>query len=332
MVRLKTIYFIYIKEKTMTITLNEVDKVEILTLQDNYIDLVSGDNTEIVQRALPVRDMEVKNSVLAEHGFSSLVTVTEGLKSHKILFDFGFSAIGAAFNADALGVDLAEVEVAALSHGHPDHVGGLSELNKRVGKKGLELVVHPQAFRNERYSKTGDGQKVRFPDFTKETVEKAGMVVRETEGPCSLLDNQVLFLGGVPRLTEFEKGAPNLVYMINGKEVQDEIPDDTSLVINVKGKGLIILSGCAHSGIINTVKYAKQITGVDKVFVIMGGFHLTGPHMAAVIAPTVSHLKEIGPTFVVPTHCTGRNAMMEIERQMPENFILNMVGTRLSFS
>jgi 7,8-dihydropterin-6-yl-methyl-4-(beta-D-ribofuranosyl)aminobenzene 5'-phosphate synthase len=316
----------------MNITPNEADKIEILTLQDNYIDLVSRDNSNIIERAMPIKEGEIKNSILAEHGFSSLVTVTRGKQSRKILFDFGFSSMGAAFNADAMGVDLGDVEAAALSHGHLDHVGGLSELMKRVGRKGIELVVHPDAFRSPRYSIVSEGRKVRFPDFTRQKAYEAGVSVIETEVPKSLLDGDIVFLGGIPRRTDFEKGAPNLIYMKDGKEMKDDIPDDTSIVANIRGKGLVILSGCAHSGVINTVNYAKNVTGVNKVFVIMGGFHLSGPDLSSVIEPTVRCLKETVPTYVVPTHCTGRNAVMQIERQMPESFILNMVGTRLTFS
>jgi 7,8-dihydropterin-6-yl-methyl-4-(beta-D-ribofuranosyl)aminobenzene 5'-phosphate synthase len=148
---------------TMTMTINEADRVEILTLQDNYIDLVSGDSTEMLQRALPLKGGEVKNSVLAEHGFSTLVTITTGEVSHSILFDFGFSEHGAAFNADALNVDLTGVETLALSHGHVDHVGGLEQLSGRVGKKGIELVLHPTAFRRPRYLKIMGELKVYFP-------------------------------------------------------------------------------------------------------------------------------------------------------------------------
>ncbi len=89
---------------------------------------------------------------------------------------------------------------------------------------------------------------------------------------------------------------------------------------------------CVDSGIINTVNYARLITGIDAVFAVMGGFHLTGPQMAPAIEPTVKALKEINPTYVIPTHCTGRDAVYQVEKTMPDRFILNMVGTTLTFS
>ena len=103
-------------------------------------------------------------------------------------------------------------------------------------------------------------------------------------------------------------------------------------MMNVKGKGLVILTGCAHAGIVNTVRHAVKITGVEKVCTVMGGFHLSGPFFEPIIEQTTEELKELNPLYVVPTHCTGRKAIMHIESEMPEKFILNMSGTKLTFS
>ncbi len=316
----------------MSIAVNEVDKVEILTLQDNFVDLISQDSTEMVQRAMPLKDMEIKNSILAEHGFSAMVTITKGDKVRGILFDFGFSAHGAAFNADALNVDFSVIEAAALSHGHMDHVGGLTELMKMTGKQGMELVLHPEVFRNPRYLKIGEDFRINIPPFTREKVVEAGFKVVETEEPYPLLGGDVFFLGEIHRVTDFEKGLPIAYYREKGEEKWDDLSDDSSIIANVKGKGLVILSGCGHSGIINTVKYSREISGLDKVFAVMGGFHLTGPEMAPIIEPTIQGLKDIDPTYIIPTHCTGRDAIMRIEREMPGKFLLNMAGTKLTFA
>ncbi len=316
----------------MTSTLRQVDKVEILTLQDNYVDLVSRDNTEVVLRAMPLKDMQVKNSILAEHGFSSIVTVTADGLSKSLLFDFGFSAHGAAFNADALGVDLSKIDACVVSHGHLDHVGGMEKLTTGIGKKGVPLVVHPEAFRNPRYMKVTEDFKVYFPPLTQERVNAAGLDLQETTEPRGLLDDMVLFLGQVPRKTAFEKVGADFHYEKDGRELHDDIIDDTAIVIDVKDKGLVVLSGCAHSGIINTINYAKQVTGRQKVHAVMGGFHLNGADQAAVIKPTVDGLIQADPTYIIPTHCTGRKEVIEIERRMPDKFLLNMAGTKLTFA
>jgi len=156
----------------MTITLKDADKVEILTLQDNYIDVAAMDSSEMVQRAMPLKDGEIKNSILAEHGFSALVNVTTGSESRSILFDFGFSEHGAAYNADVLDADLSKVEALVLSHGHMDHVGGLLSLVERVGKKNLELILHPTAFRQLRYVKDSEDFKIKLPPLKKEMPDK----------------------------------------------------------------------------------------------------------------------------------------------------------------
>jgi len=107
------------------VNVKEIDKVEILTLQDNYIDLTVADNNEIIRRASPLKDGEFRKSILSEHGFSAIVRTTVGNNTHTLLFDTGFSEIGAAYNAKALDVDLSAVEAIALSHGHNDHTGDL---------------------------------------------------------------------------------------------------------------------------------------------------------------------------------------------------------------
>ncbi|MGD9307041.1 MAG: MBL fold metallo-hydrolase [Desulfobacterales bacterium] len=316
----------------MTFELKEVDKVEILTLQDNYVDVAAFDSTDIVQRALPVKDMEIKNSILAEHGFSAIVTIYANDNPRSILFDFGFSEHGAAYNADALEVDLGAVEAMVLSHGHMDHFGGLEQLAERVGKNGIELVAHPTAFRTSRYIKVSDEFKIKLPSLNRQKIKEAGISIVESKEPRMLLDDSLLFLGEIPKQTDFEKGFPKMYYEEDKEEKWDPIEEDTAIVINIKGKGLVVLSGCAHSGIINTVEYAREVTGVDFVFVVMGGFHLTGADFEPIIEPTTQALKSLNPQYVVPTHCTGRKAVMHIESQMPDKFLLNMSGTKMIFA
>jgi 7,8-dihydropterin-6-yl-methyl-4-(beta-D-ribofuranosyl)aminobenzene 5'-phosphate synthase len=147
-----------------------------------------------------------------------------------------------------------------------------------------------------------------------------------------MLDGALLFLGEIPRRTDFEKGMLRARYEEEGREKFDPIEDDSAVVAHVKGKGLVVLSGCAHSGIVNTVAYAREITEVDEIFAIMGGFHLTGADFEPIIERTTQALKAFNPRYIVPAHCTGRKASMHIEREMPEEFLLNMSGTRMVFA
>jgi 7,8-dihydropterin-6-yl-methyl-4-(beta-D-ribofuranosyl)aminobenzene 5'-phosphate synthase len=315
-----------------TLPIKAVDRVEILTLQDNTIDLVRQDNDAVIQRAMPLMGLEMKNSILAEHGFSSLITVTEAATARRMLFDFGFSEHGAATNATSLGVDLTLVEQMALSHGHLDHVGGIRALIEKTGKRNIPLVLHPAAFRNPRFLKRPDGVKIQFPAFTREATTAAGAAVIDTDQPYPMLDHTAVFLGQIPRTTTFEQGASNLFCEIDGEEMQDPFDDDSAMVFNVRDKGLVVVSGCAHSGIVNTVAHARKVTGIENVMAIMGGFHLGGVDEEAVIEPTIDALTSFKPSYIIPTHCTGRLAIQRIEKALPGRFILNMSGTRLTFS
>ncbi|PKN52540.1 MAG: MBL fold metallo-hydrolase [Deltaproteobacteria bacterium HGW-Deltaproteobacteria-13] len=312
--------------------LNVVDKVEILTLQDNYIDITAMDNNAVVTRAMPIKDGQIKVSIGAEHGFSAIVKTTTGDKTNTVLFDFGFSEDGAAQNAKTLGVDMTAIEAVVLSHGHSDHTGGMGKMTALIGKKNIPFVAHPSVFKSTRYLKFGEEFNIYFPKFTREMVQSAGLAIIEAEKPYPLLDNTVLFLGEIPRLTDFEKGFPIAHCQRDGQEVWDAIEDDTSIVMNLKNKGLVILSGCAHAGIVNTVSYAVDVTGIDQVHAVMGGFHLTGPFFEPIIDRTTQELQKFHPAYVVPTHCTGHKAIMTMEKQMPDKFILNMSGTKLTFT
>ena len=132
--------------------IHEVDKVEIITLQDNYIDITDLESSPVVLRANPLDGLEVKKSILAEHGFSAFIRTTTGDTSKTMIFDFGFSKHGAAYNAETLGLDMAGVEALVLSHGHIDHTGGFQSIVDMVAD-GIDFVVHPGAFVSPRYLK-----------------------------------------------------------------------------------------------------------------------------------------------------------------------------------
>ncbi|MCU0583329.1 MAG: MBL fold metallo-hydrolase, partial [Syntrophales bacterium] len=213
-------------------TLNELDGVEILSLQDNYIDITAMDDSDVVRRAGNVRGGVICNSILAEHGFSALVRLSRGGRTRTILFDFGFSEHGSAFNADALDADLRQVEALVLSHGHGDHTGGLKRLLAKIGRKGLDLVLHPGALKPDRYL-SRRGVKDRFPPLGREDLEAAGLRVVSTRDPLPLLGGDALFLGEIPRTTPFEKGVPHAFFLQDGKETRDANEDDSSIAMRL---------------------------------------------------------------------------------------------------
>jgi 7,8-dihydropterin-6-yl-methyl-4-(beta-D-ribofuranosyl)aminobenzene 5'-phosphate synthase len=253
--------------------------------------LVSGDNSAIVARAMPVKDMQIADALLVEHGFSAIVTTTAKYKPRTMLSDFGFSKDVVARNATVLGADLTRVEVAALSHDHIDHFGGMARVAARIRKKGLGLVLHPVAFRRNRHMELMQNLKFRMPPLEEEKVEASGFKVTKSRERLLLLNGDVLFRGEIPRTTNSEKGLPYPFYEENGQRIWDPTEDDTALVMNLGSKGLVMLSGCAHSGIINTVEYAREITGINKVHAVKGGFHLTGPAFDPIIDDTIRSIR-----------------------------------------
>jgi len=314
------------------VQLKEVTRVEILTLMDNYVDVLLR-STDVVTRPPMAKGLELPtDNLLAEHGLSMLVKAYQGKEKHTVLFDTGHTSVGVPHNIELLEVDLDEVEALVLSHGHMDHTGSLFVVLERIGKS-IPLVVHPEAFVWPRYFGLDDGRNLRFPrTLVKADLEhrKVQLVVSKT--PTLLAHNLVAVTGEVERVTDFEKGLPNAVLERDGKLEKDPIADDQSLVLNLKGKGLVVLSGCAHAGIINTIFHAQKITGISKVHAVIGGFHLSGPAFEPIIEETIRELKQMEPAVIVPMHCTGWKAIERFSQEFPESFILNSVGSKFTLS
>ncbi len=157
------------------------------------------------------------------------------------------------------------------------------------------------------------------------------MFIAKISKPSTIASDMILISGEVERATSFERGFPMAEAKINGKWILDPFKDDLGVAVKVKNKGLVVISGCAHAGIVNTAKHMQKVTGINKVHAIMGGFHLTGPMFDPIIEPTIIELKKINPDIVVPMHCTGWKAIGQFAREMPQQFILNSVGTTYIF-
>ncbi|MBW2208743.1 MAG: MBL fold metallo-hydrolase, partial [Deltaproteobacteria bacterium] len=152
----------------------------------------------------------------------------------------------------------------------------------------------------------------------------------ESKTPTPLAGERIMVTGEVERVTSFEKGLPNAVLERDGKIEKDPISDDQALVVNLKGKGLVVIAGCSHAGIINTVFYAQKVTSIQKIHAVIGGFHLSGPYFEKIIEQTIGELKKIRPQFLSPMHCTGWKAIQQMSQEFPEEFILNSVGSMIT--
>jgi 7,8-dihydropterin-6-yl-methyl-4-(beta-D-ribofuranosyl)aminobenzene 5'-phosphate synthase len=200
---------------------------------------------------------------------------------------------------------------------------------KRLGKRRMPILLHPDAFLNRKVI-LPDKHELHSPAPNRHLLEQENVEFVEERGCSYLLEGMVLVTGQIHRTTEFEKGFPIHYSEINGTWQSDPlIHDDQALVVNVRHKGLVVMTGCGHAGAINSIRYAQKLTGVEKVYALLGGLHLTGAVFEPIIAPTLKELKAIAPRLVMPGHCTGWKAIHAFAREFPDAFVQGSVGTRL---
>ena len=164
-------------------------------------------------------------------------------------------------------------------------------------------------------------------------LDREGVAIIEERGPSLLLDGTVLVTGQVERVTDFEKGFPIHQAQLNlAWEPDPWIWDYQAVVCHVKGRGLVVLSSCSHAGVINVLRHAQRLTGIDTIYAFVGGLHLRGGLFEAIIPRTVSELVSFAPTIIVRGHCTGWKATHQVARALPQPYIQTNVGTRLHFA
>jgi 7,8-dihydropterin-6-yl-methyl-4-(beta-D-ribofuranosyl)aminobenzene 5'-phosphate synthase len=329
--------------------LQEIESAKITILVDNITDRLLP-SSSIVKRPPMISNQTISKSPIAEHGFSALLEISyvyeNSTKTNKFLFDTGVSKEGIVNNSDVLGINLKDIETIILSHGHFDHISGLISTLGRL-KKSVEIIAHPEAFLR-RWLVYPNGNKARMDFLDEEEINQAGGIIRKVDKISFLprnvnmlskkktnqANNRVMITGEIPRVTEFEKGFP-LQYKEQDNEINlvpdPLVSDDQALIMNVKNKGLIILTGCGHAGIVNTIKFAKKVTGIKKIYCVIGGFHLSGQDYEASIPLTIAELTRVDPQYIVPCHCTGWKATNKIIDTMPEKFIQSSVGSTFYF-
>lgn len=310
----------------------EIEKATITIITDNYYDALRPD-ANIAKRYRMKPGTSIYNMNLhAEHGLACCVeTVVDG-KSHFVMFDFGVDSQGVIKNMELLGIDMKMFEALVLTHGHFDHWGALIALLKSQREKvpkGIPLYVGEEAF-SERFVQFPTGlQTLEF--LSRDQIESLGSVkIVETKEPFAVIPG-AYFSGKIERVTEYEKIPPIFLVQRGDKKEHDLMIGEQALILNLKGKGLVVLSGCAHSGIVNAVKHAQKVTGIEKIHAALGGFHLIGAKPET-IQRTVADIKAMNPDYIVPMHCTGHEAIATFEKEMPSQFILNTAGTRYLFT
>jgi len=321
------------------VPLEPVDSVAVTTLVDNVSDMLLLDQGPAKRprlgdpraQRLPAAFLEggeALDAPLAEHGFSVLVTVTKGDKERRILFDAGLTPDGLVENMRRLDLSPKDVEVIVLSHGHFDHTTGLDGIVRALGRPNLPVIIHPEFWSRRRIAIPGR-EPFEMPSTSKSALRGAGFEIVEEKRPSFLLDRSLLVTGEVDRTTDFERGfAIHQAFRDGDWQPDPLILDDQAVVVNVRDKGLVVITGCGHSGIVNIVRYAGKLTGVERVYAVIGGFHLNGPFFEPIIPATCAALAEMAPAVIVPAHCTGWRATHALAAAFPDAFIQNSVGTR----
>ena len=316
-----------INGKLNKIFLREADRIEITILMDNYTDLILPSSENVKRQEWFFKAKDNQKPPIAEHGLSQLIRIEADDERHTILMDAGFTEFGTPYNARSLGIDLSGVEAIIISHGHNDHIGGLEGLLELISKRPLPLVLHPHALLKTRYTLLKDNRKKRLIPLDEKALSKKGFSFVKAASPYILASGLLSTTGQIDRLNDFEQSLPGVYMEENGVQKRDLILDDQAIVLILKGKGLVIVSGCAHSGIINTIRHAQMLTEIERVHAVVGGFHLSGKFYEGKIERTIDELEHLNPSILVPNHCTGWKALNSMAKRMPHSFLLSSVGT-----
>jgi 7,8-dihydropterin-6-yl-methyl-4-(beta-D-ribofuranosyl)aminobenzene 5'-phosphate synthase len=190
------------------------------------------------------------------------------------------------------------------------------------------MVVHPVAWTRRRLAVPGS-DPWEMPTLSRRALEAEGFSLVERRQPSLLVDDCVLITGEVDRTTEFERGMPAAHEAWTGREWRHDpdVVDDQALVVHVRGRGLVVLTGCGHAGAVNIVRHAQRLTGVSAVAALVGGLHLSGPAFEPVIGPTVEALAAMAPSLVVPGHCTGWRAQHALAAALPNAWTAGSSGS-----
>ncbi len=277
-----------------------------------------GDLSKLRLTVIAEDSVAYESPYLGQHGVSFLITAERDGVQKNILVDVAQNPDALIENIDKMQIDLSCIDAVVLTHCHYDHTQGLGKVLKEIGKKDLPIIAHPDIFRLNfitdpylRHVGVMDGDK-------KVDIEASGGSLYLTKDPLEIMPG-LITTGEVERVTDFEEVGINLFTIDNGEVKTDPMLDDISVVANIKGKGLVIVTGCSHAGIVNITRQAIKLTDTEKVHGIIGGFHLIEASESR-IKKTAPALKEFNPDWIYAGHCTGFRAQVELYNTFKDRF------------
>jgi 7,8-dihydropterin-6-yl-methyl-4-(beta-D-ribofuranosyl)aminobenzene 5'-phosphate synthase len=334
--------------KTLSGEVPTIDKLSIKVVTDSYFHQFAPSESQPglqVKRATRPPSKELPRTLLNEWGLSLHLESTQGSEVRQMLVDFGFSSTALNNNLDLLGIDPSKLDAMLLTHGHYDHFGGMvGFLQQHAGRLKKDLPFYLGGEECFCTRETGPvNTPSNFGSLDRHAIAQAGLKVVFAERPSVVADHA--FTTGYIPLVSFEKpmqpsrmrvglGADGLgcapEKMPADKRTLTVAPDDfqheQATCFNLRGKGLVVLTSCGHRGIVNSVRAAMQVSGINKVHAVLGGFHLM-PMPAEYIKTTVAELKAINPDYLIPMHCSGLPFYEEARAQMPGKVPLTSTGT-----
>jgi 7,8-dihydropterin-6-yl-methyl-4-(beta-D-ribofuranosyl)aminobenzene 5'-phosphate synthase len=259
-----------------------------------------------------------RGNLLAEWGLSILIET----EKTSVLLDTG-SSISAVHNADALGIDLNKIDRIVLSHGHYDHTGGLRQVLQKMRRK-VEIVAHPDVWQAKYARRKDEPDRYIGIPFQRNELESLGATFNLTAEPVKI-DDSIMTTGEIPMVTSFEQVDAGLFVRDDTGWQPDKIMDDQALIGNTES-GLVVILGCAHRGIINTLYHARQLTGKETIYAVVGGSHLINTSEER-LWQTIGALRELGVQRLGLCHCTDLPAASVLAQEFGEAFFFNRAGT-----
>lgn len=324
--------------------LRPVDALEVLVLVDNVTDSLSSvpagvvnENARLLKAGMT--EMSGEGKCCAHHGLSLVLAARTGAETRFVMFDAGPEAYTVTRNGDRLGIPFGDIEAVALSHGHWDHGGGLPEAVRRIfganGGRRVPLHVNEGMF-VRRASTLADGKPLPMKDLPKpDALAAAGAEVVMSPQARLIGGGRFYLSGEIPRVTPYEKGMPGqLKRSADGASWEPDpwIRDERYLAVNVKDKGIVVFSMCSHAGVVNVLKDARATFGGVPLHAVMGGFHLSGAGVEAIIPETILDLLAFGLKRIVPAHCTGWRAFTALANAAEPGVVFpSAVGRAFAF-
>jgi len=327
----------------------DVDKLSIRVLVDSSYDLFFRPNKVngvVIQP--PPRAADFRRSLHNEWGLSLWLESQRAAEERTIMLDYGYSQNVLFNNMELLGVDPRKLDALVVSHGHYDHFGGLLgflDKYRAMLQPGIKLYAGGE----DNFCHRVNGAPGQFSDFG--TLDRRELAARNISAVLAdkptVLVNHAFTTGQIKRRsiervlpnTHVEFGMKNgagcdvsqyLSADMAGKTVPDEHLHEHATCFNIKGKGLVVISSCGHVGIVNSVRQAQEVSGIEKVHAIVGGFHL-GPAPKDYLSDVVAEIKKLKPDVLIPMHCSGLNFIQEARNQMPDNVLVTTTGSRITF-